>query len=298
MQVHAGRPGAFSNCSGDTRHPAAAHGAAYGRSSMQQGRRTGRDLLRPAPTATAVAPGLVLACFFLALCNLAEAQPRSPAEASGKMTPDAEPHVWLRRLAGRYEVDGAITPATPPTPPGGSGDSGESQEGGEEDGNANESQTLAPSIFDPRGFRGKVDCVAIGSGPGVQCVLNIMWIEDRALPRGEPIPVSYLDPSMLLLGLDPLRGAINMFLVDDHGLGEGGWGRIGGNMAVFKVPCTNARVNNEVDIHCERITRFEARPDARVVHVWIDIQDTRDHMLYGPQIIMTLRRAAEETEVR
>lgn len=199
------------------------------------------------------------------------------------MVPTAEPDVWLRRLAGRYEVDGAIAPAVPEE------DDTASDEN-QEDGAGS---TSPPSGFKPRGFRGKVDCVAIGSGPGVQCMLNIKWMEDAGV---HPVPVSYLDPSMMLLGLDPQHREINMLLVDDHGLGEGGAGRIRGNTAAFFVPCTNARVDNMPEANCERITRFEARPDARLVHVWIDMRDTRNHDFYGPQIVMTFRRTTEERE--
>jgi hypothetical protein len=255
---------------------------------MQHGRCPGRMSFRAAPAAIPVVCRLLLSCLLLSLCNPAQAQPRNSTEAGGKMTPDAEPDAWLRRLAGRYEVDGAIAPAFTSEDVG----SGDNQEEGE----SVEEESVESSIFTPRGFRGKVDCVAIGSGPGVQCMLNIMWIEEVG-PHGEPVPVSYLDPSMMLLGLDPQRSEIKMLLVDNHGMVEGGAGRIGGNMAVFMVPCTNARVDNTPDANCERVTRFDAKPNSRLVHAWIDIRDTATHDLHGPQIVMTLRRAAEEKEI-
>jgi hypothetical protein len=204
------------------------------------------------------------------------------------MVATAEPDVWLKRLVGRYEVDGAIAPVDT-----GEVESDENQEGGEE---CSDGEICAtPSLPRLTSIAGKIDCVAIGTGPGVQCVINIVWSEEWV--GGKPVPVAYLDPSMMLFGLGPQHGEINMLLVDDHGLAEGGAGRIGGNTAVFMVPCTNARVENMPEATCERITRFEARPDARLVHAWIDIRDTRNHDFYGAQIVMTLRRIAEDKEV-
>jgi hypothetical protein len=156
-----------------------------------------------------IAVSAVLSCTALSCCGTAVAQPRTVDEAGGEPVPDADMDVWLRRLVGKYKLDGAAN------------------------------AFACPSSCS--GVKGKVDCIAIGTGPGVQCVLNATWQEYWDM-RGNPTLVDYLDPSMMLFGLDPGRSAINMLLVNDKGLPEGGFGKIKGNTATFHSPCVNTPV--------------------------------------------------------
>jgi hypothetical protein len=163
-----------------------------------------------------IAVSAVLSCTALSCSGTASAQPRVVDEAGGDPVPDADMDVWLRRLVGNYKLDGAAN------------------------------SFACPSACS--GVKGKVDCIAIGTGPGVQCVLNATWQEYWDM-RGNPTLVDYLDPSMMLFGVDPGRSAINMLLVNDKGLPEGGFGRIKGNTATFYSPCVNTPVH---DISAQR----------------------------------------------
>jgi hypothetical protein len=151
----------------------------------------------------------VVSCIALLCCSTANAQPHVEAEAGAEPLPNTDMDVWLRRLVGSYKLDGSA------------GSFG------------------CPSACS--GVKGKVDCIAIGTGPGVQCILNATWQEYWTM-TGQPQLLDYLDPSMMLLGLDPGRSAINMLLVNDKGLPEGGPGRIKGNTATFYSPCVNTPV--------------------------------------------------------
>jgi hypothetical protein len=151
----------------------------------------------------------VILCTALMCSGTASAQPHRPDEAGAEPLPNTDLNVWLRRLVGKYKLDGAANPFGCPD--------------------------------NCSGVKGKVDCIAIGTGPGVQCILNATW-QERWSFQGQPILLAYLDPSMMLMGLDPGISAINMLLVNDKGLPEGALGRIKGITASFYSPCVNMPV--------------------------------------------------------
>lgn len=179
---------------------------------------------------------------------------------------------WLLRLADRYSVDGIGTvPAT-----------------------------------GPFGIKGTADCVSIGTGPGVHCIFNIHWIDQYEILMGEggsgifniPGGVSYLNPSMMLMGIAPSRRKLEFLLVDNKGLPEGGEASIAGHRATLRAPCVNAptlflamnpahRFAGRRPDSCERITRIDAKPGSTVVHMDIDIEINGELV---SQFQMTLRR--------
>src|SRR5690606_30213292 len=81
----------------------------------------------------------------------ADAQARPPPpqwkDPSG---PPVAMDVWLRRLVGQFTFEGMI-----------------SVQGGD-------TQTV----------EGKGDCVSVGTGPGVQCVLNVTWLDIYVVNHG------------------------------------------------------------------------------------------------------------------
>jgi hypothetical protein len=199
------------------------------------------------------------------------AQPRAPTpkwkDPAGPPTPM---EIWLVRLVGRYRVEGVIRA-------GGAG---------------------------TESVKGMADCVAIGAGPGVQCVLNVAWLDlfQIVYPPGDPagvfnVPggVSFLNPAMALFGIDPGAAGINYLLVDNAGLAEGGLGSSTGNRATFRTSCVNAPTLFNAMIppegafyrSCDRIIRIDAKPDAGVVHLLMDIEINED---IHTTIELTLRR--------
>jgi hypothetical protein len=219
------------------------------------------------------------------LCSAAiraqpRAEPKVSLEAFVPVTEPAAMAEWLKRLAGRYTVDGMVhvvqqgdcgnlppdpaveTPPAPPEPP------------------------CQP-------IKGKADCVGVGTGPGVHCILNAMWLDifntdfENGTMTDLPGGVSYLDPSMILFGLDPGQAAVNYMLVDSKGLPEGTIGSIVGHKATFTTQCVN------IGPTCERVLRVEAREGASLIYLSIDIRDTvaKDPIT---SIVMTLRRASPE----
>ncbi len=168
------------------------------------------------------------------------------------------------------------------------------------------------------GIRGKGDCVAIGKGPGVQCMLNVTWqdfyemlfqkaeTKDDAVdnsPTGNfelPGGVSYLDPSVALFGIDPRKAQVNYLLVDQKGLPEGGLGSIKGNTATFRTTCVNApallgAMKPQADVFrtCDRIFRIEARPESKVVFWTMDLEINEELFT---RIQMTLRRETDDAQ--
>ncbi len=208
----------------------------------------------------------LLACTALLAPGRVSAQPHTEPKLEEIVTPTAEPDVWLRRLVGRYQFEGIINVVA-------KGDCGYCE-----------------------GIKGTADCVSVGTGPGVQCILNVAWedIHEVVTPsdteRGGvyniPGGVSYLDPAMALYGLDPGKSGINYLLVDNKGLPEGGLGFIAGNTATFRTPCVNTPVllnsmrpppRGEAQWRtCDRTIRIDARPDAKLLFMTIDIEINDD----------------------
>ncbi len=187
---------------------------------------------------------------------------------------------WLLRLAGQYRVEGLATVLAAP----------------------------------PVGIRGSGDCAAVGAGSGVHCILNIHWTDQFEIimdpEQGPPgvynVPggVSYLNPAMMLMGMDPRRRGLQFLLVDNKGLPEGGAATIAGNRATLRAPCVNApslflamnptrKFAGRPPQTCERIMRIDARPGSQVVHVAIDIEVNGER---AGEFQMTLRRDSKAGE--
>ncbi len=167
---------------------------------------------------------------------------------------------WLRRLKGRYRAEGMI---------------------------------WMPLDGQRGPIRGSADCAPVGSGAGMHCIFNLQWQDIYQIvmdPDAERMGVfslpggaSYLNPSMLLMGLDPDRQGIGFLLVDNKGLPEGGEGFIAGERATFTAPCVNAaqlflamrpeaRYAEQRPHTCRRITRIDIRPSGRLVNMATHIE--------------------------
>jgi hypothetical protein len=206
--------------------------------------------------------------------NNADAQARQQPQVEYQADPPVEMAVWLRRLVGSFSFEGLVhVPSL--------GECGSR-------GDAADKQPC-------QAIKGTGACASVGTGPGVQCVLNVSWLDIWAnMKNGNVVPggLSYLNPAMTLFGLDPGNAAINYLLVDNKGLAEGGLGANVGNRATFRTSCVN---QPGIVGGCERIFRIEARADSRLLHIWIDVEvGPKDIGLPFSSIILTLRRVAQD----
>lgn len=187
-------------------------------------------------TALLTAAGLVVA-------SGAIAQPHMQPTVEDVTVPTPAQDVWLRRLAGNFRLDGMV-----------------------QVGNCSSGGCAT--------IKGKIDCIAVGDGPGVHCIINATWqIYSRFVDQS-----SFLDPAMSLFGLDPGRQAINLLLINDRSLPTGGFGVGKGHFAAFKTRCRGANEDG-----CEVGIRIEARPDANINYMWIE-----------PNIVIAMHRVPPE----
>jgi hypothetical protein len=234
------------------------------------------------------------------------ADPRATQTTGQEAGPPAPTDVWLRRLVGKYRFDGLVHVV-------GRGDCGTLPP------DPNSTTVEIPPEPYCQSVKGTGDCVALGKGPGVQCVLNVTWKDmyEMVLQKSEegaetvdasptgifelPAGVSYLDPAMMLFGFNPADSEISYLLVDNKGMPEGGQGRISGNRATFRTKCVNAPVllnamkpeefNDRLPSSCDRILHFDARQDSKVVLITMDIEINDDVFT---RATMTMRRQTEE----
>ncbi len=250
-----------------------------------------------------------------ATAGAAGKNPRSGSRAAAYVDPPPVTDTgalgeWLMRLVDRYRVDGAGTIYVPPVDPVYQRASSNSSE---QAAIAQEAEFIEPMVFN---VKGSADCAAVGAGPGVQCIFNIGWKDqfevnmdpDKGtvgiwnLPGG----ISYLNPSMMLVGLEPASQGLHLLLVDNKGLPEAAPARVAGDRATLRAECVNAPVlfgamNPEKSYErrlpdtCERITRIDARSNSKVVHIAIDIQINRQLVT---QLQLTLRRDSKNKKGR
>jgi hypothetical protein len=225
----------------------------------------------------------LVTCTAVLATRTATADPRAAQSTGAQPVPDIPMEIWLARMVDRFRFEGVVNVA-------GKGD--------------------CPSFCET--VKGTGDCVGVGKGPGVQCILNASWQEmweivmpsDGDEPAGVfelPGGVPYLDPAMVLFGMDPAHSALSYLLVNNKGMPEGGSGSIKGNTATFKTKCVNEAAllaamkpvafNDRMPDTCERTIQIEARPDSKVV--WMTIQiDINDDIF--TRFTLTLRRQARE----
>jgi len=209
---------------------------------------------------------LLLACAVApAVCLAGEnpkfAVPKPPAAVAE--TPTMEE--WLRRLAGRFEYDGVANPyAVPPSgPPGGGlffgGGGGPPQ---------------------PRPVSGRSDCIHVGGGPGVQCVLDVKWREEWSPSGVARPPHPNLSPAMMLFGFEPGKARLHFLQVDNKGIAQGGTGVLSGNTARLATdPPRNGNVG---------VSRIYAPAHGRFIQVWVSAKGPQGEGL--PNLVFTMRR--------
>lgn len=167
---------------------------------------------------------------------------------SGEKPSRSTTHIatWLRRLLGRFTVEGYVDL-------GGRG---------------------APQDRLP--VRGLVDCEGFGYMPAVSCDLNIDWPTVKG-ENGEEIPggVSTLAPAMIVYAFEVDWIALRYMLVDSKGTSDVGRDYLRGNTFAATSDCIGIAGD------CKRVMRVNARPDGKLVQMQIDIlRDSRLALRY------------------
>jgi len=185
-------------------------------------------------------------------------------QAEEAAAPPVAPTDWTRRLLGRFKVDGVIHHQevidfsqfddAPPDPEN-SADDGIEVSG---------AYMYLPETS--QSVEGKVDCVDFSDGPGLQCVLNVVWPETwRVTGKAQLGGASDLTPAMVLAGFMPATApeGIKILLVDKRGLGHPGALVLKGNTASASPPCVNMPGLQG----CEQRVTVTAKADGAAVYV-------------------------------
>lgn len=173
---------------------------------------------------------MALACLLMPALASAAGHPRTPPKPPESMSEQPSLAEWLPRLAGRYALEGVVDP-----------ESGQ----------------------DAQGVKGTADCVLVGEGPGVQCILDARWTQ-RWSRLGQPVGTPpYLHPAMLLLGVTTGEKAVRYLQVDYKGIAQGGNGLLGGSMIRLASDPTFNGIYTIIRAYAPRHGRF--------VQIWCSI---------------------------
>ena len=150
---------------------------------------------------------------------------RDPAVRAARI---AEMEALLRRLPGRFRIDGLVEsggppPVVPGMPP--------------------IRSMFAPPPIESGKLTGVADCVAVGEGVGVHCIFNATWptIERNVATPGGPLPASELlrtfNPASLMIGIDAELPGIRALMVNSDSLAHIWVGKL--NAGALRAPRTN-----------------------------------------------------------
>jgi len=242
----------------------------------------------------------LLACATTFVASPAHADPHGIGEPPPPLTPETiearrvnmvdKLTVWLPRLVGRYRYEGvvqffqtlkpgalALKEPLPKTYAGGTCD-----------------ETCESDIPNLMPAKGKGDCVAIGAGPGVNCVTHVVWNEEwMAMGGAVEGGVSFLGPATILYGYDANDAAIRYLMLNTNGIAESETGvlkgeTVGWRYSTFCESATMAR--------CRQVTRIRIPPGDRPPQLMIDIEkeDHGDWLRVSSFTLDMLRESEEQ----
>jgi len=161
---------------------------------------------------------------------------------------------WLPRIVGRFRYEGMVDFNTEPADPGGA------------------ASDPPPDPLKMKSARGLGDCIRIGTGPGVQCVLNVTWPEEWD-PHGQPVEGGdqFLKPALVLYGLDPNAAVLRYLQLDAGGLVQDGPAPLQGDTVSWTYTTTCVQSGNGVQPSCRRTTRIYAPAGGKTVQTSIEI---------------------------
>lgn len=200
-------------------------------------------------------------------------EPQTPESREAKRAQTAaDSEAWLPRLVGRFDYTGVVTyfqtlgpnsvaesekPDARPTPKTFAA------------GTCDETNCRA-SLPNIASAKGKADCVAIGTGPGVQCVIHVVWQEEWT-SNGQAVEggVSFLGPAAVLYGLEPTAAKIRYLILNTNGIAEAEAGTLNGDMLrwTFDTRCESSPMDR-----CRQVTSVRAVADAKNARTVIDFE--------------------------
>lgn len=163
----------------------------------------------------------------------------------------AETETWIRRIPGRFRIEGRVERMGAGGPVGGK-------------------------------VSGVADCAGVGEGVGVQCIFNAMWpIIDASFPSAGalmngPIPkpspseaLRSFRPALLVLGLDPALAEVRALLVTDDSIAHTWAGRLTANTlrANRLTGCREFPASDPPDPRCFQPLELIAEPDSDIVTI-------------------------------
>jgi len=170
----------------------------------------------------------------LLVSTAASADPRGVSTVHEPATPEQvearrvqtvrDMQTWLRRLTGRFRyvgVDEVPTAACIQIKPKG-----------------RPAEPMKCQAGRPRDAEGVWDCVNIGKGSGVHCVIG------STAQRRDPTKPNLDGPTMILLGIDPDIPAIRYMQLNEDGIAAEYLGHLRGNAVIFNAPCIPPEGNN------------------------------------------------------
>jgi hypothetical protein len=183
----------------------------------------------------------------------------------------AEMQAWLRRLPGRYRIDGHVeTPGQVTVQAVGAGGAMNDQSMG----------TLLEGKVS-----GVVDCASVGDGVGLNCIINASWpvIDvDVAAMNSQPTlseMLNTLRPAMLNIGLNRDPPGIRAQLVTDDSIAHVWAGKLVENAvrADRLTGCKDAALGDTPDQRCLQPLEIIAEPGSEVVTIIL-----RSRPLFSP----------------
>jgi hypothetical protein len=222
-------------------------------------------------------------CAVLLASGTAMATPRMDVPPPEPDTPEkkearrlqaaADMPAWMPRLVGRFKYNGIVQFFQASTPGAEVTEVPSKQKFYSEGTCDEECYSSIPSLREAKGMG---DCIAIGSGPGVQCVINVVWQEEWT-PKGQAVEggVSFLGPAATIYGFDPMASKIRYLILNTKGIAESETGVLKGDTLswIFDTHCESSGMNR-----CRQVTRVAALPDGNTIRTSIDIEkwDLRD----------------------
>jgi hypothetical protein len=159
----------------------------------------------------------------------------------------AELQTWIRRIPGRFQVEGRVERLGPGGPVGGK-------------------------------VSGVADCAGVGEGAGVQCIFNATWpvIDGGSLSFGPNAPIPRPTPSealrtfrpaLLALGLDPALSEVRALMVTDDSFAHTWAGRLSADTlrAQRLTGCRDPPIIDAPDFRCFQPLELTAEPESSSV---------------------------------
>lgn len=207
----------------------------------------------------------------LALASEATKRERAadPAARAARM---AELDAWLRRLVGRFRMDGDVKRYAG------------HHAGNKRDGCIPRAGYITDDSCGYHFFRsahGSGDCVGVGNGPGIHCVFNVPWprfIHESPIPRRPPeekwLGSGTLDPAVLMFGLDPDSLGIRYMLVGSQSIAIEATGVLEGDTLTFKTRCPNEGGQYN-ESNCSSKFWIVASPDGQTITINLEWRNER-----------------------